>query len=77
MDNLDLKYGERLRLKSDAKNSEYRWFSQEPYGMVEVNWVLMEEVGLDQFMIEYFTTEETKVVLKKQIKDKKAELEEL
>lgn len=77
MDNLDLKYGERLRLRGDANNSEYRWFSREPYGMVEVNWLLMEEVGLDQFMIEYFTTEETKVVLKKQIKEKKAELDEL
>ena len=45
--------------------------------MVEVSWVLMDEVGLDQFMIEYFTTEETKLVLKKQIKEKKAELDEL
>lgn len=77
MDNLDLKYGKRICTRDDINNSEYRWISKDPFGMVEVSWVLMKNVQLDLFMIEYFTSNETRKTIGKEIVDKKAELDEL
>ena len=75
MNNLDLKYGERNKLKESVKRSEYRWFSKDTLGMVEVNWIM--DSLIDQFWVIYYTPEYTKIVLQKELNDKISELEEL
>ena len=76
MDNLDIKYGARIKFKNDKYNTGYRWISDNPSGMVNVSWCLMENI-LDLFTIEYFTSEETKKILNNEIKAKKTELDGL
>ena len=76
MNNFDIKYGERIKTKNDKYNTEYRWISKDPSGMINVSWCLMDNI-LDLFTIEYFTSNETKKILNKEIEDKKKELEGL
>ena len=75
MSNLDLKYGERIKLKESAKESKYRWFSKESLGMVEVNWFMNSLT--DQFWVIYYTSDYTKKVLQKELNAKLSELEDL
>ena len=75
MNNLDIKYGNRIEVENSDYTSQYRWLSTDPAGMVNVSWTMI--YSIDLFMIEYFTTEETTKILNKEIEDKKKELEGL
>lgn len=75
MSNLDLKYGKRIKLRENAKESQYRWFSKESLGMVEVSWFV--DSLTDQFWVNYYTSEYTRKLLQKEKDAKLSELEEL
>lgn len=78
MESLDMKYGNRHKVRQDYyAGTEYRWFSIENGGMVSVGWHTVKEASWDDFYVEYFTSVETKKIIEKEARDKIKELNDL